>query len=118
MRPEKAARKISSIYASVFLYYHWGLVLQNHIAAGHSSSESEFEAPVPVCTDDGAECIFCDGLFSQEKFGEGRFQCTGLRSGVIVTAFGTERILIPCGACALIVENIPGSFMLSYYAIT
>lgn len=76
---ETTARKVSSKYANVFLYHHRGFLLQNHIASrnpNHINSESEFEALVPISTDDGAECIFCHSLFSQDKCGKGRFQCT------------------------------------------
>lgn len=121
LRPEKNRPKIFFKIRQRRSVSPLGLLLQNHIAAGnpdHSSSESEFEAPVPVCTDDVAKCIFCYGLFSQEKFGERRFQCTDFKSGLIVTALGTERILISFVACTLVVRNIPGSFMLSYYTIT
>jgi hypothetical protein len=71
-------------YANIFLYCHKGFLLQNHIAPGNPDNskfclaayESEFEASVPISTDDGAECIFSDGLFSQDKCGERRFHCT------------------------------------------
>jgi hypothetical protein len=42
------------------------------------------------------------------------FSAHGARSGVTVTALGTQRMLISYVTCALIFKNMPGIFMFSH----
>lgn len=59
-----------------------------HISSKYS--ESDFEVPVPIDTDDGgAECIFC-GVFSEERTGS--IESKSAKGGVAVDVLAAQKI--------------------------
>jgi hypothetical protein len=83
-----------------------------------SDSESEFEGPVLIDTDNGndddAECIFCLGLFSQDKCGEQWAQCTQCKKWGHCDCAGNSDNVNSFVTYALMVKSISGRDMPSH----
>jgi hypothetical protein len=82
-------------------------------------SESEFEDPVPISTDDDYDdnvmnAYYVAVYFLKTILGSGGFSAHIARRGVTVTAFGTRRMLIAFVTYALKFKNMPGNYMFSH----